>query len=100
MTADNFTKAAEAEAARLYPSDGIDILESRGLDGFAIGVIWARDYLATQKPTGAEVEAAAKAIYLFEGGYHTEASWEREKATRRDHYLTSALAALSAARKA
>lgn len=85
--------AARKDLAR-FPQ-GLD-----SLTAWLSGAAWERDHLATQEPTDAEVEAAAKAIYLFEADYHTEESWEREKATYRVHYLTYARAALSAARAA
>lgn len=101
MTTDPFTDAAHAEAKRLYPNDGIDILESRGLDGFAIGVIWARAHLAAQEPTEAEVRAVKIALIQYE--YRVVPGNELTMIRhlgREDEYDKRARAALSAARDA
>lgn len=102
MNTDNFTEAARAEAERRYiendpdyPDRGTAIARAAA---FAVGAEWGRNHALAQEPSDAEVEAAAKAIYLFEADYRTEESWERETATYRVHFLTYARAALSAAR--
>ena len=61
MTTDNFTKAARAEAAERFPfSEGyeVGVYQRRG---FVAGAAWARDHLAQQEPTDAEVLAALNA---------------------------------------
>ena len=67
MTTDDFTTAAREESERMWP--GVGRGQSRAdLDramrgGFQVGAEWARDHLAAQEPTDAEVEAAAVVIW-------------------------------------
>ena len=67
MSNDNFTEAAQAEAESWI---GMDLDDH---DNFVSGAVWARDHLAAQEPTHAEVEAAARAldlegaVYAFNG---------------------------------
>ena len=68
MTTDNFTKAARAEAAERFPfSEGYEsgVYQRRG---FVAGAAWARDRLAQQEPTDAEVLAALNADYALRFG--------------------------------
>lgn len=61
MTTDNFTEAARAEAAERFRfSEGYEsgVYQRRG---FVAGAAWARDRLAQQEPTDAEVLAALNA---------------------------------------
>ena len=61
MTTDAFTEAARAEAAERFPfSEGyeVGVYQRRG---FVAGAAWARDRLAAQEPTDAEVLAALNA---------------------------------------
>ena len=61
MTTDAFTEAARAEAAERFPfSEGYEsgVYQRRG---FVAGAAWARDRLAQQEPTDAEVLAALNA---------------------------------------
>ena len=66
MTTDNFTDAARAYARERYPS-GTDLDRDRRMvvDEFAE---WARDHLAAQEPTDAEVLAALNADYAIRFG--------------------------------
>ena len=100
-TTDAFTQAAHAEAERIYPNHDTDTLESRGLDGFAMGAIWARTYLAAQEPTDAEVEAAATALLAFVHNQPVDRIREFYKVLDRvGHWSMQARVALAAARKA
>ena len=57
MTTDDFAEAALAEAREQCGNsyDG---------DNFLAGAYWARDHLAAQEPTDAEVEAATLELYV------------------------------------
>ena len=61
MTTDDFAEAALAEAREQCGNsyDG---------DNFLAGAYWARDHLASQPPTGAEVLAALNADYAIRFG--------------------------------
>lgn len=66
MTTDPFTEAARAEAEeRLTWHD-----QQFGslLDPMVHMAVWARDHLATQGPTDAEVEAVARYLYKTQTG--------------------------------
>ena len=68
MTTDAFTEAARAEAAERFPfSEGyeVGVYQRRG---FVAGAAWARDRLAQQEPTDAEVLAALNADYAIRFG--------------------------------
>ena len=99
MSNDNFTKAAHAEASRRFPSGApvssrINAEQKAGRAGFIGGAAWARDHLAAQEPTNAEVEAAARVI--CEGTEAGDlAEWGPETQRR---FRSTARAALSAAR--
>src|SRR5699024_6238443 len=56
MTTDPFTEAARAEAE-------VQCGNSFDLEHFMAGAEWARDHLAAQEPTDAEVEAAARSLW-------------------------------------
>ena len=65
---DRFTTAARAEAERRHiPLDRpTAITEQCAVQGFQDGAEWARDHLAAQDPTDAEVEAAKAVLDSFE----------------------------------
>ena len=74
MTTDPFTDAARAEAERQVPPFEHDEIPPRDLTtwsrtAFRVGAEWARDHLAAQEPTDAEVEAAAGAMYRNPEGW-------------------------------
>ena len=99
MTTDPFTDAANA-AAREYartPRMNVGTVQDRIGEAHADGWEAARTHLAAQEPTDAEVEAAARAIYVQRASYHTAASWEREPETVKTLYRKDARAVLSAA---
>ena len=72
MTTDNFTEAARAEAERRNPSSAPNGLTraSNAISrrDFRDGAEWARDHLAAQEPTDAEVLAALNADYALRFG--------------------------------
>lgn len=85
MTTDDFTTAARTEADRRMRADGLVTQASMvRAHGFTVGAEWARDHLAAQEPTDAEVEAVAGVLAESEDTGSVE----------------TARAALSAARKA
>lgn len=111
MTTDPFTDAARAEAERRYapearlpvmkPTDRMDDLPRRcAIDGFTMGAEWARDHLAAQEVTDAEVDAVAVILYRQRALHHTMESWGREPETVKNLYRLDARAALVTARDA
>lgn len=63
MTTDPFITAARAEAEkRAHLTAACEEFEYLIVRDFMAAVVWARDYLAAQDPTDAEVEAAACAL--------------------------------------
>ncbi|MGP5050204.1 hypothetical protein ACTXI9_01720 [Brachybacterium alimentarium] len=101
MTTDAFTTAARAEGQSRIAA----MVESAGASadirawfpvGFEKGAEWARDHLAAQEPTDAEVEAAANAILALVPGETEETAHMDDIDDAWDH----ARAALTAARKA
>ena len=106
MTTDDFTKAAHAEgqariAAMLEAAGASDDIRAWFPAGFEKGAEWARTHLASQEPTDAEIEAAAKSLWAeiwLNPELHpwdTEATGAERASCRRE-----ARAALSAARAA
>ena len=107
MTTDNFTEAARAEAEGRYNrtvrrnKTADEWLDEGRASGFASGAEWARTHLASQEPTDAEIEAAAKSLWAeiwLNPELHpwdTEATGAERASCRRE-----ARAALSAARAA
>ncbi|MGO2362324.1 MAG: hypothetical protein ACTH6N_14510 [Brachybacterium tyrofermentans] len=114
MNTDAFTTAARTEAGALYAVDWdtpayYDGEDRREAEQFLAGAEWARDHLAAQEPTDAEVEAAALGVLAYLQGYdlaneedRTEvlAWWNRMGEEARNSRLATARAALTAARKA
>src|SRR5699024_1961164 len=92
MTTDPFTEAARAEAE-------VQCGNSFDLEHFMAGAEWARDHLAAQEPTDAEVEAAARSLWAEAWlnpelhPWDTEATESERRSCRRE-----ARAALAAAR--
>ena len=74
MATDPFTDAARTEAESWI---GMDLDDH---DNFVSGAVWARDHLAAQEPTDAEVEAGANAIIALLTGVALSAA----RAARRD----------------
>src|SRR5699024_1502852 len=73
MTNDDFTEAARAEAEAVMSEArervGITVQEqTRYVEGHVAGAEWARDHLAQQEPTDAEVLAALNADYAIRFG--------------------------------
>lgn len=93
---DAFTTAAEHEADRVT-EDG----DNAANGGFMAGALWARDHLAAQEPTDAEVEAATRVIYVR--SHHStgrQAPWERLDLEEQVAWLEDGRAALIAAKEA
>ena len=71
MTTDAFTEAARAEAERRNPSNAPKGLTraSNAISrrDFRDGAEWARDHLAQQEPTDAEVQASKAEAILMDG---------------------------------
>ena len=101
MTNDNFTDAARAEAERVArentPLEYGSIWDAF-VDAYAAG-LQARDHLAAQEPTDAEVEAAAEAICSGEGGCDPCFNWDDSVAGGCTYCTRHARAALSASRR-
>lgn len=118
MTTDAFTTAARAEAERRnppidrYPDDFTyprAVLREHKRGEFEAAAEWARDHLAAQEPTDAEVEAATLGELAYLQGYdlaneedRTEvlAWWNRMGEEARNSRLATARAALTAAKDA
>ena len=98
MTTDPFTDAARAEAdKRTREADFVTSGDMVRAHGFTLGAAWARAYLATQEPTDAEIDAAART--WAESG-PTAAVWEQMAEERREYTRERMHACLSAARAA
>ncbi|MDN5659016.1 hypothetical protein [Brevibacterium sandarakinum] len=81
MTTDDFTTAARAEGqaritAMLEVSGASADIRAWFPAGFEKGAVWARDHLAQQEPTDAEVEAAAREIVKRVFLLSEERPWE------------------------
>ena len=99
MTTDDATADARA-AAEDYartPRMNVGTVRDRIAEAHMAGAEWGREQALAQEPTDAEVEAAARAIYVQRASYHTAASWEREPETVKTLYRKDARAVLSAA---
>src|SRR5699024_9170089 len=92
MTTDPFTDAARAEAE-------VQCGNSFDLEHFMAGAEWARDHLAAQEPTDAEVEAAARGLHAALEAVHGTA-WDDLGKAHRNRWYDLARAAVSAARAA
>lgn len=106
MNDDDFTTAARTEADRRMRADGLvtqaSMVRARG---FTVGAVWARDHLARQEPTDAEVEAAAIECVKFLFLTAPERPWEDPEVVEQWEpmariALRSARAALTSAREA
>lgn len=104
---DAFTTAARAEAEEYAWDRNAGTTHEDSLDrdafasGYEYGAIWARDHLAAQEPTDAEVEAATRVIYVR--SHHStgrQAPWERLDLEERVAWLEDGRAALTAAKEA
>src|SRR5699024_9800879 len=89
MTTDPFTEAARAEAE-------VQCGNSFDLEHFMAGAEWARDHLAAQEPTDAEVEAAARGLHAALEAVHGTA-WDDLGKAHRNRWYDLARAALTAA---
>ena len=101
MTTDAFTTAARTEGVDRYSSPGV--AQYASVARFSAGALWARDYLAAEEVTDAEVEAAARAIntegWTCDGGTHEPGNYD--ECTDCQHVAQGiARAALTAAREA
>lgn len=96
MTTDAFTTAARAHASEQW-------LMQDQREASEEGAEWARDYLARQEATDAEVEAAAKALYAEDINASTSPdawpAWESDDNAARSLYRENARAALTAAKE-
>ena len=97
MTTDPFTDAARAEALRAWVKEP-DRMDSIGTLGAHMAE-WARDRLAEQEATDAEVEAAARALAYWDGADRW-ATPEYDGEIPESAYRHGARKALSAARAA
>ena len=84
MTADNFTEAAREEFYRVWHSP----IHDHSQIGMAIHMAeWARDHLAAQEPTTAEVEAFQDCLYertlTWVPGVEVRAAMSAARAARR-----------------
>ena len=93
MTTAAFTEAAMTHLAAVDHDKNQD-----WFNGFVDAIAWARTHLATQTPTDAEVEAAAKAMFdVVSGGL--DWNGEHNDETTRERFRNMARAALTAARQ-
>lgn len=102
MTADDFTETANA-AAREYastPRMNVGTVRDRIAVAHMAGAEWAREYLAAQEVTAAEVEAAAQELWKDRalGTIHPHYRWDRLAPELRQSLRELARTALSAAR--
>lgn len=86
MTTDDFTDVLHEETQTRYHREA-GTARGAVVSAFKAGALWARDHLAAQEPTDAEVEAAANAILAFEGeteetahGDLYDAAWDHARA--------------------
>lgn len=101
MSTDEFTKAARKRAERRVPLDGgepdLIFRDRRELVEMAE---WARDYLAAQEPTDAEVEAADRGRVEHNIRRRmTDAEWAATRSRVEHEAMRAALVAARAARR-
>ena len=99
MTTDPFTDAATSayEDYVRTPKMNVGTFRDRIAEAYMDAAEWARAYLATQEPTDAEIDAAART--WAESG-PTAAVWEQMAEERREYTRERMHACLSAARAA
>ena len=104
MTPDDYTTAAQDEAAKRWPHlphrPETHTLNVGKRVGFDLGASWARVYLTQQEPTEDEVDAAATAICSGENGCDPCFNWDESVEGGCTYCARHARAALRAARGA